>query len=225
MPGWEILWYNSNTVLLIFSGSRGQRIPVDMSQRRLEPEQGTEITDKVDEQRRTSTFGQDCCRRDILEKDTPGTGGGGVGWSSEISVVVFVDKGCWGCCGTLLISGQDRASATTFSGPGRWRISLLNSDRNDNLLCCMVDQGGDVLNKANVRGLWSINNINNILLVVRLLQHGIQRHLRTKISGRKESVWTRVGTFSRMDLDAAKDWFISRSELWIEDAGVRLHLG
>ena len=70
---------------------------MDMSQRRLEPEQGTEITDKVDEQRRTSTFGQDCCRRDILEKDTPGTGGGGVGWSSEISVVVFVDKGC---CGT-----------------------------------------------------------------------------------------------------------------------------
>ena len=26
--------------------------------------------------------------------------------------------------------------------------------------CCMVDQGGDVLNKANIRGLWSVNNIN-----------------------------------------------------------------
>ena len=89
-----------------------------------------------------------------MEKDIPGTGGGGVGWSSEISVV---DEGC---CGTLLGSGRVRASATTFSRPGRWRISQLNSDRNDNLLCCMVDQGGDVLIKANIRGLWSVNNIN-----------------------------------------------------------------
>ena len=77
---------------------------------------------------RNSIFGQDCCRRDISGKDIPGTGGGGVGWSSEISVV---DEGC---CGTLLGSGQDRASATTFSELGRWLISQLNSDRNDNLL-------------------------------------------------------------------------------------------
>ena len=103
---------------------------------------------------RNSISGQDCCRRDILEKDIPGTGGEGVGWSSEISGIDKV------CCGTLLGSGQDRASATTFSEPGRWQISQLNSDRNDNLLCCMADQGGDVLNKANVRGLWSVNNIN-----------------------------------------------------------------
>ena len=71
-----------------------------------------------------------------MEKDIPGTGGGGVGWSSEISVV---DEGC---CGTLLGSGRVRASATTFSRPGRWRISQLNSDRNDNLLCCI---GSDLL--------------------------------------------------------------------------------
>ena len=36
----------------------------------------------------------------------------------------------------LLGSGWNRASATTFSGPGRWWISQLNSNRNDNLLYC-----------------------------------------------------------------------------------------
>ena len=90
----------------------------------------------------------------LLKEDIPRAVGGGVGWSSEISVV---DEGC---CGTLLGSGRDRALATTFSGPGRWLISQLNSDRNDNLLCCMADQSRDVLNKANVRGFWSVNNIN-----------------------------------------------------------------
>ena len=49
----------SKTVLLI-SRTRGWRIPVDVSQRRLEPEEGTETTDKVDEWQRNSTLGQDC---------------------------------------------------------------------------------------------------------------------------------------------------------------------
>jgi len=63
---------------------------VDVSQRRLEPEQGT--------------LEQDCCRRDILEKDNRETAGGEGGWSAEISVVGVVDGGC---CGTLLGSGWD----------------------------------------------------------------------------------------------------------------------
>ena len=84
-----------------------------MSQSRMEPENGTELTDKVDEGLSTSIFGQDCCRIDISENDIPGTGGGATGWSSDINVVGG------GLCGTSLDSGRDRASATTFSGPGR----------------------------------------------------------------------------------------------------------
>ena len=122
-------------------------MPEDVSQRRLESEYGTKITDKADECLSTSIFGQVCCWIDISEKDIPGTGGGGTGRISEINVV----GGGW--CGTTLDSGWDRASATTFFGPGRWWTSQLNSDRKDNLLCCMSDQGGDVLNKAYVNGL------------------------------------------------------------------------
>ena len=86
---------------------------MDVSQSRMEPENGTEITDKVDEGLSTSIFGQDCCRIDISEKDIPGTGGGATGWSLDIKVVGG------GLYGTSLDSGQDRALATTFSGPGR----------------------------------------------------------------------------------------------------------
>ena len=117
-------------------------MPIDVTQRRLESEYETEITDKADECLSTSIFGQVCCRIDISEKNTPGTGGGRTGRSSEINVVGR------GWCGTMLDSGRDRASATTFSGPGRWLTSQLNSDRKDNLLCCMADLGGDVLSKA-----------------------------------------------------------------------------
>ena len=49
-------------------------------------------------------------------------------------------------------TGRDRASATMFSIPGRWRISQLNSDRNDRRRYWMADQGGEVLNKALIRG-------------------------------------------------------------------------
>ena len=86
---------------------------MDVSQSRMESENGTEITDKVDERLSTSIFGQDCCRIDILENDIPGTGGGATGWSSDIKVVGG------GLCGKSLDSGRARASATTFSGPGR----------------------------------------------------------------------------------------------------------
>jgi len=86
---------------------------MDMSQSRMESENRTEITDKVDECLSTSIFGLDCCRIDILEKDIPGTGGAATGWSSDIKVVGG------GLYGTSLDSGRDRASATTFSGPGR----------------------------------------------------------------------------------------------------------
>ena len=49
--------------------------------------------------------------------DIPGeTAGGGDGWSVEISVVGVVEGGF---CGTVLGSGWDRATASTFSGPGR----------------------------------------------------------------------------------------------------------
>ena len=58
-----------------------------MSQSRMEPENGTEITDKFDERLSTSIFGQDCCRIDISEKDIPGTGGRATGWSSDIKVM------------------------------------------------------------------------------------------------------------------------------------------
>jgi len=50
-----------------------------------------EITDKADDWQRISTLGQDCWRRDILEKDTPGTVGCGGGWSVETSVVRVVE--------------------------------------------------------------------------------------------------------------------------------------
>ena len=82
---------------------------MDMSQRRLELEYGTEITDKADEWQRNSISWQDCCRRIFLELAAEEL----VGAQLEISVV---DEGC---CGTLLGSGRDRVSATTFSGPGR----------------------------------------------------------------------------------------------------------
>ena len=84
---------------------------MDVSQSRMEPENGTEITDKVDEGLSTSIFGQDCCRIDISEKDIPGTGGGATGWSSDIKVMA---EECMEHHWTLDGTGHQQ-----FSGPGR----------------------------------------------------------------------------------------------------------
>ena len=59
---------------------------------------------------------------------------------------------------------------------------------------------------------------SQLLIDARLLQHENQRHLWTKMSrwrdeGVEGSGGTSVGTFSRTDLAAAKDWFIYRFQI------------
>ena len=58
--------------------------------------------------------------------------------------------------------GQERASATTFWDPGRWMRLLVNSEIKNSYLCCGADQGGETLNKAWVKGLWSVNNVKSL---------------------------------------------------------------
>ena len=58
--------------------------------------------------------------------------------------------------------GQERASATTFSIPGTRTIELVNSAKKARWHCCWVDQGGETLNKARVRGLWSVKIVNSL---------------------------------------------------------------
>ena len=68
LPGWEMLWIASKTDLLIFSGTRGPRITVDVSQLRLKPEEGTETTVKLDDWQRNSTLRQDCWKGTFWRK-------------------------------------------------------------------------------------------------------------------------------------------------------------
>ena len=58
--------------------------------------------------------------------------------------------------------GLERASATTFSIPGTRTIELVNSAKKARWHCCWVDQGGETLNKARVRGLWSVKIVNSL---------------------------------------------------------------
>ena len=50
----------------------------------------------------------------------------------------------------------ESASATTFSTPGTWVISVTNSLRKANCLLCRSDTGSLALKKADVRGFWSV---------------------------------------------------------------------
>ena len=59
-------------------------------------------------------------------------------------------------------TGQERASATTFSLPGMCTMELVNSARYARCLCWRADQGGLVLNKAWVKGLWSVTIVNSL---------------------------------------------------------------
>ena len=56
--------------------------------------------------------------------------------------------------------GLDSASATTFSVPGVWRISVVNSEMYAKCRCWRADQGGDTRTIAETSGLWSVSRRN-----------------------------------------------------------------
>jgi hypothetical protein len=45
-----------------------------------------------------------------------------------------------------------RPSSTRFSFPGRYWVSLVNSEMNASCLCCLVDQGSETLSMAKDSG-------------------------------------------------------------------------
>ena len=69
---------------------------MDMSQRRLELEYGTEITDKADEWQRNSISWQNCCRRIFLELVAEKL----VGAQRSVLLTKDVVEHCWVLDGT-----------------------------------------------------------------------------------------------------------------------------
>ena len=110
-----------------------------------EDPEGTETTQREGLERREEVSGQESCRAESSEKSTGREAGRG--WTAEIG-----NSGADG-------EGWERSSATPFWEPGRWTRLLVNSKMKDSCLCWRADQGGETLNRACVRGLWSAKKV------------------------------------------------------------------
>jgi hypothetical protein len=53
--------------------------------------------------------------------------------------------------------GRDRASATTFAGPGTYLRSKVNSAMAARCRCCLADHGSETSVSAVTKGLWSVH--------------------------------------------------------------------
>ena len=108
-----------NTANLMEVGTIGRSVPVVVSQRSGEgdPVRGNGRTRNFGSEARSKTSGHDFCKSAIALKSIPGAickrersgkGGGGEGAGESLE-------------------GRDKVSATGFSGPGRYLMSLVNS--------------------------------------------------------------------------------------------------
>ena len=99
-------------------GTRGRGDPEDTSQKTEDFWKGTETTEREGLDNMACTDGQSACRAGSVEKSK---------LEAERSREMAEKTGmAEGEAGTGL-KGRDKASATTFSEPGTWTISLVNS--------------------------------------------------------------------------------------------------
>jgi hypothetical protein len=56
--------------------------------------------------------------------------------------------------------GRDKASATTFLGPGRWEKEMENSERKERWRCWREEKGVPDLLIVVTKGSWSVKSMN-----------------------------------------------------------------
>ena len=127
-PGWPALWSWSNTCRRCWTGTKGRKLPVEVSPYSWCAPAGCEVTCIEVDDFNTATSGQAACAAAMFSKDTGGvaaasSSGGDVaeqapgvaGQSPDVA------EGCDGGVGCGGAKGLERASATTFSTPAEGR--------------------------------------------------------------------------------------------------------